>query len=126
MEHFLSAQGRIGRRTFFFRRIGILVACCVTVAAALVVLKSVSSEDANINQAIIALLAIPFSIADILQAVKRCHDIDRSGWYILLTCIPLLGIAAAIPLFFKKGTSGPNRFGDDPVAFVSLMNHYAS
>ena len=41
-------------------------------------------------------------------AIRRMHDQDRSGWWIL---IPLVG---AIMVMFIGGTAGPNRFGPDP------------
>lgn len=45
---------------------------------------------------------------------KRFHDIDRSGWTILLLCIPIVDIYFAIIALFSDGTVGPNRFGEDP------------
>jgi uncharacterized membrane protein YhaH (DUF805 family) len=39
--------------------------------------------------------------------VRRMHDTDRSGWWIL---VPI----ANIIFLFLEGTKGPNRFGEDP------------
>jgi uncharacterized membrane protein YhaH (DUF805 family) len=47
-------------------------------------------------------------IPAIAVAVRRMHDQDRSGWWIL---VPLVG---AIMVMFIGGTAGPNRFGPDP------------
>jgi uncharacterized membrane protein YhaH (DUF805 family) len=48
--------------------------------------------------------------------VKRCHDRDRSGWFLLISLIPIIGwIWLAIELGFLRGTIGSNRFGADPV-----------
>ena len=48
-------------------------------------------------------------------AVKRCHDRDKSGWFLLVGLIPIVG---AIWLFIEvgclRGTEGANRFGEDP------------
>lgn len=41
-------------------------------------------------------------------SIRRLHDQDRSGWWIL---VPLVG---AIMFMFIGGTAGPNRFGPDP------------
>ena len=43
----------------------------------------------------------------IAVAVRRMHDQDKSGWFIL---IPIYGFI----LLFIEGTRGPNRFGPDP------------
>ena len=56
-------------------------------------------------------------IPSIALTVRRLHDRDKSGLYMLLTLIPIVGlIFALIMLFnmFMTGTPGPNRFGADP------------
>jgi uncharacterized membrane protein YhaH (DUF805 family) len=45
---------------------------------------------------------------------KRCHDRNRSGWYQLISLIPLVNIYYSIEMLFFKGTDGMNRFGEDP------------
>jgi uncharacterized membrane protein YhaH (DUF805 family) len=47
--------------------------------------------------------------------IKRSHDRDRSGWFILLFLVPLLNLWPLIELLFLRGTIGSNRFGPDPV-----------
>jgi uncharacterized membrane protein YhaH (DUF805 family) len=42
------------------------------------------------------------------------HDTDRSGWWILIGIIPLLGLILLLIWYCSKGTTGPNRFGPDP------------
>jgi len=45
---------------------------------------------------------------------KRCHDSDRSGWWVLLLLIPLIGLLwSLIVNGLRRGTVGPNRFGAD-------------
>ena len=60
----------------------------------------------------IALLAI--LLPSIAIAIRRLHDTDRSGWWYLLSLVPLVSL---VLLFFycQKGTDGPNRFGPDPL-----------
>jgi len=49
-------------------------------------------------------------------AVRRLHDLDRSGWWICLAFIPLIGAIILIVWFCTRGTVGPNRFGPDPLS----------
>ena len=43
---------------------------------------------------------------------KRYHDIDRSGWYILLCFVPVLNLYFSFFLIYcVPGTEGANRFG---------------
>jgi uncharacterized membrane protein YhaH (DUF805 family) len=48
-------------------------------------------------------------------AIRRLHDTDRSGWWLLIALIPLIGLIVLIVWFATKGTTGQNRFGEDPI-----------
>ena len=43
------------------------------------------------------------------------HDTDRSGWWWLISFIPLVGIIVLIVFWCLEGTPGSNRFGADPL-----------
>lgn len=47
---------------------------------------------------------------------RRLHDTGRSGWWILIFFIPIVGVIVAVVFLASKGTEGDNRFGPDPKA----------
>ena len=48
--------------------------------------------------------------------IKRCHDRGKSGWWALLTLIPLVGVIwAVIDLGILAGDEGSNAYGADPL-----------
>lgn len=47
-------------------------------------------------------------------AVRRLHDTDRSGWWILLGLIPIIGWIVLIVWFCTDSKAGENRFGPNP------------
>ena len=51
----------------------------------------------------------------IMVEIKRFHDRDKSGWWVLAGFVPLFNILVAIELLFLRGTRGPNRYGADPL-----------
>jgi uncharacterized membrane protein YhaH (DUF805 family) len=53
-------------------------------------------------------------------SVRRLHDIDRSGWWMLLSFIPLIGPIIILIWMCTKGTLGDNRFGPDPLQNVVI------
>jgi uncharacterized membrane protein YhaH (DUF805 family) len=56
--------------------------------------------------------------------VRRLHDVDRSGWWLLIN---LTVIGAIYPLLVwrcRKGTAGPNRFGDDPFGLDWVVSQF--
>jgi uncharacterized membrane protein YhaH (DUF805 family) len=68
-----------------------------------------------------------FFIPSIAVGIRRWHDQDKSGWFFLLfavlSAIPVIGIFATIGnivFMCLPGTSGPNRFGEDPLGKASL------
>jgi len=46
--------------------------------------------------------------------VRRLHDTDRSGWWLLLALIPVVGVIVLIVFFAADGTPESNRFGENP------------
>ena len=49
-------------------------------------------------------------------SVRRLHDIDKSGWFVLLALIPFVGAIVLLVFDCIEGTRGDNRFGGDPKA----------
>ncbi|MFV8817710.1 DUF805 domain-containing protein [Haliea sp. E17] len=47
-------------------------------------------------------------------AIRRLHDTDRSGWWILVGFIPLIGGIVLLVFYVLDGTPGSNRFGPNP------------
>ncbi len=58
---------------------------------------------------IIASLAL--LIPGLAVAIRRLHDTDRSGWWLLIILVPVLGFLAMIYFTVLEGTKGENRFG---------------
>ena len=51
-------------------------------------------------------------VPSILIDIKRFHDRDKSGWWMLLLLVPIIGgLWLLIELGFLAGTPGPNRYG---------------
>ncbi len=47
--------------------------------------------------------------------VRRLHDLDKSGWWLLISWIPIIGFIILVFWFIQQGTRGQNRFGADPL-----------
>ena len=67
-------------------------------------------------------LSLIFLVSALFICARRLHDRDKSAWWMLLLLIPVFGPAFIfIELALLKGTTGDNRFGDDP---AQLFNDY--
>lgn len=72
-----------------------------------------ASMDMQIVSVIFNLLT---AIPSLAVSVRRLHDVDASGWWVLLSLIPVIGAIALLVWVVARGTEGPNRFGPDPLA----------
>ncbi len=66
--------------------------------------------------ALIGLFVLAIIIPSIAVQVRRFHDQDKSGWFVLLNLIPYIGGLIVLVFMCLEGTRGPNRFGEDPKA----------
>jgi uncharacterized membrane protein YhaH (DUF805 family) len=48
-------------------------------------------------------------------SVRRLHDIDRSGWAILITFIPIIGTIILLIWALMDSTAGENKYGSEPL-----------
>ena len=66
----------------------------------------------------VGLLSTIFSliifIPSLSVAVRRFHDIGRSGWWLLLVLIPVLGWIALFVFTLLDSQSGSNEYGPNP------------
>lgn len=53
-------------------------------------------------------------IPSLAVAIRRLHDVGKSGWYYLLVLLPIIGPIWLIVLFATEGEQGDNRFGSNP------------
>lgn len=52
----------------------------------------------------------------ICVSIRRMHDKDKSGWWLLIGLVPIVGVLYLLYLFVTPGSAGENRFGADPLA----------
>jgi uncharacterized membrane protein YhaH (DUF805 family) len=50
---------------------------------------------------------------------RRLHDVNKSGWFQLISFIPVIGAIWLLILMVRKGDAGDNKFGKDPLAKMS-------
>lgn len=63
---------------------------------------------------LLVLVYLGLFIPTLAVKVRRFHDQDLSGWFVLLGFIPYLGPLIVFIFMCIDGTPGPNRFGPDP------------
>lgn len=103
-----SLKGRIGRQQWWIYLLLALIPTAILDAA---------WDQADNFSPVLLLPLLLVSLAPlwwyIATGVKRLHDCDMSGWWMLLLLLPYLGALALFIIHgFIAGTRGPNRFGE--------------
>jgi uncharacterized membrane protein YhaH (DUF805 family) len=108
-QNYVNFTGRAARSEYWFWT---LFTVLVSIAAGLIDLALFRSFDFSPLSTIVSLGTLLPSLA---VGVRRLHDLDRTGWWLLLV-ITVIGAIVLLVWFCMRGTAAPNRFGPDPLA----------
>jgi uncharacterized membrane protein YhaH (DUF805 family) len=125
MKLFATAGGA-NRARYFFHSLGASLAFVVFIVLLHAVAPLVEQSAAEPNIIARALYAgsilvalVVFLATETCVRIQRLHDLDRPGGHWFLLFIPFYNLYLGLLLSFKKGTVGPNRFGEHPLASVA-------
>ncbi|MEO6718100.1 MAG: DUF805 domain-containing protein [Novosphingobium sp.] len=111
LKRYAEFSGRSRRKEYWFFLLGVVIAAIVlSIIEKIVGLPIILGPYGPLT----SLLLIAVIIPSIAVQVRRFHDQDKSGWFVLLSLIPFLGGLVVLVFMFLEGTRGPNRFGPDP------------
>ncbi len=79
-----------------------------------IALALVSVMMASGSKVFLGLLVIAGLIPAITVTIRRLHDINRTGWWILAIFIPAIGGLLLLLFALLPGTQGMNDYGDEP------------
>ena len=99
----LGGSGRASRSEYWFN---VLWLWLIVILFTLILPLFAIAEGIIVIYLTSAILMLPV-------AIRRLHDINASGWWILIHLIPWFGFLMYI-VFLRKGTDGPNKYGEDP------------
>jgi uncharacterized membrane protein YhaH (DUF805 family) len=112
-ELLFSFQGRIPRRIYW--AISIALAVIFYVPQIIMAVAGDNTTIVLLMSVIILIMAIPGIWIGLGASVKRWHDRNKSGWWVLIGLIPIVGaIWTLVECGCLRGTEGPNEYGADP------------
>lgn len=124
MKKYVRFSGRAPRKEYWMfiliYMIGVFILSFVDGALFGYTSETVSSGSGfsarvNLDSPIFSgIFVIAHFLPGLAAAIRRMHDIGRSGWWILISLVPFIGVFIMIYWLAKRSEAGTNRFGDNP------------
>jgi uncharacterized membrane protein YhaH (DUF805 family) len=105
LRNYATFTGRATRKQFWM-----FVLVSVIISVVLNILQAVLGSWVGVLSLIYGLAVLVPSIA---ISVRRLHDTDRSGWWLLIALVPFVGAIVLIVFYCMEGTAGANQYGMD-------------
>ncbi|MEI6552939.1 MAG: DUF805 domain-containing protein [bacterium] len=106
LKKYAVFSGRSRRSEFWFFALFSFIASLL-----LSIISNIAGDTNGILGLIYSLVVLIPSIA---VAVRRLHDTGRTGWWLLLAIIPIIGWIWLFVLYVLDSNSGDNKYGSNP------------
>jgi uncharacterized membrane protein YhaH (DUF805 family) len=107
-RNYVNFSGRAARSEYWYWALFLFIVGTATLLIDLAIFPTVETGPVN------TVVSIALLLPNLAVSVRRLHDIDRTGWWILIA-FTVIGIILLLVWACVKGTDGPNRFGPDPL-----------
>ena len=111
MRKYAMFHGRARRKEYWFFFLFNMLFTAIAVIVDMTMGTFNDDLGVGLLQGVYALAVLIPSIA---VTVRRLHDTDKSGWWIFISLVPLIGGIWLLVLLVFDGNSNENRFGGDP------------
>ena len=114
LGNYVGFTGRASRSEFWYWILAVvLVSTVLAVIEGMVVAPVLGFESFSpeAGQPLRVLFNLVIFLPSIAVAVRRLHDIGRSGWWFLLQLIPIIGSLVLLWWYIQPGENEPNEYG---------------
>jgi len=115
LKKYADFNGR-ARRTEYWMFVLFNFLAMIALAILAVVLGSISQTLGTIGYLLYVLYALAVIVPSLAVTVRRLHDTGKSGWFILLNLIPLVGPLIVLIFLVTDSQPGANQYGPNPKA----------
>ena len=103
---YVDFNGRATRSEFWYWMLFVFLAGMILQAIDVWVLA------ANFGSGILNwLFTLAVVLPNLAAMARRLHDTNRTGWWLLIILVPIIGVILLIVWWIRPGTEGENRFG---------------
>ncbi len=112
-DNYANFNGRARRSEYWYFALANFIICLL-----LSIIDMIIFGEDGINR-LSGLYSILVIIPSIAVSIRRMHDINKSGWWILINLIPFIGWIWFIVLACTEGDKASNQYGSDPKAEIA-------
>ncbi|MCH5245682.1 MAG: DUF805 domain-containing protein [Muribaculaceae bacterium] len=107
LKNYVNFSGRARRSEYwYFALFNAIISIVLTLVGNMI--------DPSVGKGLSYLYALAVFLPGLGVAIRRMHDIGKSGWYLLLSLIPIVGCIILIIWFCKDSQPGENNWGANP------------
>ena len=111
LKNYVGFSGRARRQEYWFF---VLFNFIITLALIFVDVLIGSLNPQTGMGVLSGLYSLGVFIPTFAVTVRRLHDTSRTGWWLLIAFIPLIGAIVLLVFMFLDSKSGTNEYGSDP------------
>jgi uncharacterized membrane protein YhaH (DUF805 family) len=112
IKRYVDFSGRARRKEFWMFQLFNAVIYLVLLA----IDNAINTDNAHSSGLLSGLYSLAVLLPSLGVAVRRMHDTNRSGWWVLIWLVPCVGWIIAIVFWATEGVAGDNQYGPDPKA----------
>lgn len=112
LSNYANFSGRATRREYWMFSLFYIIFCFI--AAILGGILAMVTNTESLAMIPLGGLILALIIPSLSVTVRRLHDVDKSGWILLIQIIPIIGVLASfyiLYLFCIEGNSNANQWG---------------
>jgi uncharacterized membrane protein YhaH (DUF805 family) len=113
-KNYANFNGRARRKEYWMYFLFNLLLVGIALNLITVILGSISHSLLSVMTFVQFIVSIALVIPGLAVTVRRLHDIDKSGWWILIGVIPIIGAIVLFVFACLDSTPGSNQYGENP------------
>jgi len=110
-ENYANFKGRARRSEYWYFILGNFIATIIAIIIDNIIGITFAGTPYGYLYFIYMLAVL---LPNLAVSVRRLHDVNKSGWFILIGIIPIIGAIWLLVLFCTEGDRGTNQYGADP------------
>lgn len=113
LKKYADFSGRARRKEYWmFLLVNMLISIALGFVAGFV--GGTLGLSSNMSTALALVYSVAIFVPSLAVSVRRLHDTGRSGWWLLIGLVPILGALALLVFAVQDGEPGANQYGNNP------------